>query len=161
GEEDRRRVAPAHRPEIGRGLRQREGPRRPHATSVGRRQENLAPLGIEVTVVPRDVLVDHRGRGGMDRPVLDQALAADPGPASVTQGVSILAAGSHGAYRIAMLKSSAVLDLYTELRTLAAALDAANIPYGLAGGLAVSLYTTPRATEDIDVLHPDAAPQEG
>ena len=51
-----------------------------------------------------------------------------------------------------MLKSSAVLDLYTELRTLAAALDAASIPYGLAGGLAVSLYTTPRATEDIDVL---------
>ncbi len=51
-----------------------------------------------------------------------------------------------------MLKSSAVLDLYTELRTLAAALNAAGIPYGLAGGLAVSLYTTPRATEDIDVL---------
>ncbi len=51
-----------------------------------------------------------------------------------------------------MLKSSAVLDLYTELRTLAAALNAADIPYGLAGGLAVSLYTTPRATEDIDVL---------
>jgi len=51
-----------------------------------------------------------------------------------------------------MLKSSAVLDLYTELCTLAAALNAANIPYGLAGGLAVSLYTTPRATEDIDVL---------
>ena len=71
---------------------------------------------------------------------------------AVAQGVSILAAGSHGAYRIAMLKSSAVLDLYTELRTLAAALNAAGIPYGLAGGLAVSLYTTPRATEDIDVL---------
>ncbi len=51
-----------------------------------------------------------------------------------------------------MLKSSAVLDLYNELRTLAAALNAADIPYGLAGGLAVSLYTTPRATEDIDVL---------
>src|SRR5262249_51240340 len=76
----------------------------------------------------------------------------DPDPAAVTQGMSILAPGSHGAYRIAMLKSSAVLDLYTELRTLAAALDAANIPYGLADGLAVSLYTTPRATEDIDVL---------
>ena len=41
-----------------------------------------------------------------------------------------------------------MLDLYTELRTLAAALNAASIPYALA----VSLYTTPRATEDIDVL---------
>jgi hypothetical protein len=51
-----------------------------------------------------------------------------------------------------MVQSGAVLDLYTELRTLAAALDAAGIPYALAGGLAVSLYTTPRATEDIDVL---------
>jgi|SRR5712691_8282862 len=48
--------------------------------------------------------------------------------------------------------ASAALDLYTELRTLAAALNAAGIPYALAGGLAVSLYTTPRATEDIDVL---------
>ena len=45
-----------------------------------------------------------------------------------------------------------MLDLYAELRTLAAALEAASIPYGLAGGLAVSLYTTPRAIEDIDVL---------
>ena len=88
----------------------------------------------------------------MDRHVLDEALAHDPNPPAVAHGVSILAAASHGAYRIAMLKSSAVLDLYTELRTLAAALNAADIPYGLAGGLAVSLYTTPRATEDIDVL---------
>src|SRR3989449_6026261 len=152
GEEDRRRVAPAHRPEVGRGLRQREGPRRPHAIGVGRHQQDVAPLGIAMTVVPRDVLVHHRRRGRMDRHVLDEALAHDPNPPAVAHGVSILAAGSHGAYRIAMLKSSAVLDLYTELRPLAAALNAADIPYGLAGGLAVSLYTTPRATEDIDVL---------
>ena len=31
-------------------------------------------------------------------------------------------------------------------------LDAAGIPYAVAGGLAVSIYTVPRATEDIDVL---------
>ncbi|MBI2157395.1 MAG: nucleotidyltransferase family protein [Candidatus Rokubacteria bacterium] len=45
-----------------------------------------------------------------------------------------------------------VLDLYTELRRIAEALDAGGIPYALAGGLAVSIYTTPRATEDIDLL---------
>jgi CheY-like chemotaxis protein len=45
-----------------------------------------------------------------------------------------------------------VLDLYTELRRIAEAFDGAGIPYALVGGLAVSIYTTPRATEDIDVL---------
>ncbi len=32
------------------------------------------------------------------------------------------------------------------------ALDAAGVPYALAGGLAVSIYTTPRATEDVDLV---------
>ncbi len=45
-----------------------------------------------------------------------------------------------------------MLDLYAELRQIVQALDAAGIPYALAGGLAVSIYTTPRATEDIDIL---------
>ena len=51
-----------------------------------------------------------------------------------------------------MLQSASVLDLYAELRRIVEALDAAGIPYALAGGLAVSIYTTPRATEDIDLL---------
>jgi hypothetical protein len=37
-----------------------------------------------------------------------------------------------------------VLDLYDELRALCAALDAAQIEYALVGGLAVSIYATPR-----------------
>jgi hypothetical protein len=45
-----------------------------------------------------------------------------------------------------------VIDLYEELRRVIEALDAAAIPYALAGGLAVSIYTTPRATEDIDLV---------
>lgn len=45
-----------------------------------------------------------------------------------------------------------MLDLYVELRRIAEALDAAGVAYALAGGLAVSIYTTPRATEDIDLL---------
>jgi hypothetical protein len=51
-----------------------------------------------------------------------------------------------------MLQWTAVLDLYVELRRIAEALDAAGVAYALAGGLAVSIYTTPRATEDIDLL---------
>src|SRR5438128_12417240 len=51
-----------------------------------------------------------------------------------------------------MLEWTAVLDLYVELRRIAEALDAAGVAYALAGGLAVSIYTTPRATEDIDLL---------
>jgi aminoglycoside-2''-adenylyltransferase len=45
-----------------------------------------------------------------------------------------------------------VLDLIRELRDVAAALNAAGVTYALAGGLAVSLYTAPRATQDIDFL---------
>ena len=45
-----------------------------------------------------------------------------------------------------------MLDLYAELRRIVEALDAAGIAYALAGGLAVSIHTAPRATEDIDIL---------
>jgi len=45
-----------------------------------------------------------------------------------------------------------MLDLYAELRRIVEVLDAAGIAYALAGGLAVSIHTTPRATEDIDIL---------
>jgi len=45
-----------------------------------------------------------------------------------------------------------MLDLYAELNRIVAALDAAGIPYALCGGVAVSMYTTARATEDIDLV---------
>ena len=44
------------------------------------------------------------------------------------------------------------MDLYTELRRIVEALDQAAAAYALAGGLAVSIYTAPRATEDIDLF---------
>ena len=44
-----------------------------------------------------------------------------------------------------------MLDLREELRGIIEALDRAGISYALAGGLAVSLYAVPRATEDIDL----------
>lgn len=45
-----------------------------------------------------------------------------------------------------------VLDLYAELRRIIGVLNRAGISYALAGGLAVAIYATPRATEDIDIL---------
>jgi hypothetical protein len=44
------------------------------------------------------------------------------------------------------------LDLHAELRGIVATLDAAGIVYALVGGLAVSIYAAPRATEDVDLL---------
>jgi hypothetical protein len=44
------------------------------------------------------------------------------------------------------------LDLHAELRGIVKALDEAGIPYALVGGLAVSVYAAPRATEHVDLL---------
>jgi hypothetical protein len=45
-----------------------------------------------------------------------------------------------------------MLDLYEELKRVLAALEERGIPYALCGGLAVSIYAEPRATEDLDLL---------
>ena len=45
-----------------------------------------------------------------------------------------------------------MLDLTRELRDIAGALEAAGVVYALAGGVAVSVYSTPRVTQDIDLL---------
>ncbi len=45
-----------------------------------------------------------------------------------------------------------MLNLEEELRRIIEALDASGIRYAIAGGVAVSIYTTPRATEDIDLV---------
>ena len=45
-----------------------------------------------------------------------------------------------------------MLDLYDELRALAARLEEGQIDYALCGGLAMAVYGTPRATVDIDLL---------
>lgn len=48
------------------------------------------------------------------------------------------------------------MDLYAELRRIVETLDRSGIAYALAGGLAVSIYTAPRATEDVDLaIAPD------
>jgi hypothetical protein len=44
------------------------------------------------------------------------------------------------------------VDLYEELRSIVDALTTASVSYALVGGVAVSIYATPRATEDIDLL---------
>ena len=45
-----------------------------------------------------------------------------------------------------------MLDLVRELRAIVGALDGAGVAYALAGGLAVSIYAAPLATQDIDLL---------
>jgi hypothetical protein len=49
------------------------------------------------------------------------------------------------------------LDLYSELRRIVQALNEADVHYAVVGAVAVSLYAKPRATQDIDLLIPEAA----
>jgi hypothetical protein len=44
------------------------------------------------------------------------------------------------------------VDLFEELVSLVAELDADGVDYALAGGLAVAVWGAPRATKDIDLL---------
>lgn len=50
-----------------------------------------------------------------------------------------------------------MLDLIEELRSLAAALEAAGVEFALCGGLAVAIHVAPRATLDVDLLLPRSA----
>jgi len=46
------------------------------------------------------------------------------------------------------------MDLLDELIRVTAALDEAQVPYALCGGLAVAVHGAPRATTDLDLLVP-------
>ncbi len=46
------------------------------------------------------------------------------------------------------------MDIRTELLAVVKALNAAELPYALCGGLAVGVHGYPRATEDTDLLIP-------
>jgi hypothetical protein len=45
-----------------------------------------------------------------------------------------------------------MLSLEEELRRIVALLEAEGVAYAVAGGVAVSIYTRPRATEDLDLV---------
>jgi hypothetical protein len=47
---------------------------------------------------------------------------------------------------------SQMLDLFEELRSVIARLDAEGVPYALCGGLAMAVHGYPRATVDIDIV---------
>ncbi len=47
-----------------------------------------------------------------------------------------------------------MIDLYTEFKTALQALEAAEVPYAVCGGLALMVYQLPRATVDIDLVLP-------
>jgi len=44
------------------------------------------------------------------------------------------------------------ISLYEEFFRIVAVLNKKRVPYAICGGMAVSLYTEPRATKDIDIL---------
>jgi hypothetical protein len=48
-------------------------------------------------------------------------------------------------------------NLFEEFRAVVAALDAAQVPYAICGGIAMSIHARPRATIDIDLLAPPTA----
>jgi hypothetical protein len=48
-------------------------------------------------------------------------------------------------------------NLFEEFRTVVATLGAARVPYAICGGIAMSIHTRPRATNDMDLLAPPAA----
>jgi hypothetical protein len=50
-----------------------------------------------------------------------------------------------------------MIDLYAELKAIIKALEGADVPYALCGGLALMLYQRPRATLDIDLVLPTDA----
>jgi hypothetical protein len=47
-----------------------------------------------------------------------------------------------------------MIDLYVELKAVLHALETADVPYALCGGLALMVYQRPRATVDIDLILP-------
>ena len=49
------------------------------------------------------------------------------------------------------------MDLYQEMKTVIAALEADGIPYALCGGLAMAVHRFPRATMDIDLMIEETA----
>lgn len=53
-------------------------------------------------------------------------------------------------------KGATSVNLYDELTALIDALNAARAGYALCGGLAVALHGHPRATQDVDLLVPEA-----
>ena len=44
------------------------------------------------------------------------------------------------------------MDLFQELKSLTAALDAGGVDYAICGGVALAIHGVPRATQDIDLL---------
>ncbi len=48
-------------------------------------------------------------------------------------------------------------NLFEEFRAIVAALGAAQVPYAICGGIAMSIHARPRATIDIDLLAPPEA----
>jgi hypothetical protein len=63
-------------------------------------KHGVGPGGVGMTVVPGDVLIDHRACGGMGRDVVGQALAHHPDPTPVAEGLAVVGTRSHHDYSL-------------------------------------------------------------
>lgn len=54
----------------------------------------------------------------------------------------------------ARLRDVSVFDIDAELEAIVSALEAAELPYAICGGVAVAVHGHPRATTDIDMIVP-------
>ena len=96
----RRGEAAPHRAQVLDAPGEHEGPRRAGSARVGRPQDDVVPLRVEVAVVPGDVLVHGGASGRVHGDVLDQAFADHPHPAPVAQRLTVFRARSHDVPRV-------------------------------------------------------------
>jgi hypothetical protein len=91
-------------------LRQLEGPRPAVSARIRWSEQRVGPGGIEMAVVPGDVLLDHRPCRGMGRHVIDAALAHHEDLPAVAQCDAVSGTGSHArAFGVMAVSSSAGL----------------------------------------------------
>ena len=69
--------------------------RTPLAVAVGRGQQDILPVGVEVAVVPGHVLIHHGRRGRVGGDVFHATLAQDPDVAPVAQALLVISPCPH------------------------------------------------------------------
>ena len=86
-------------------LRQCERPRRAVSARIGWREQRVSPFGIEMAIVPGDVLVHHRACRRMGCHVIDAAFTHNEDPPAIAQRFAVIGTGSHTSALDVMAKS--------------------------------------------------------
>ena len=94
-EKERRGKRPPHPTQVIGTLRHEKRNGQAFPVGVGWHQQDVLPLRVEVTIVPGDIIIDHRAGRRMRRHVIDPTFTNNPDFASVTQAVAILSTRSN------------------------------------------------------------------